>query len=188
MLQRLVPRKVIAAIPGNHLALPWNLIKYLSLWEILLGDYPYRYRLQGGVRRHSQPFTTTHPPFVLLTAGHSSFLTRISYISDMSQPSSSISFKGVFDAALQEYENQTEIKLADHSLAQKLKACDTVDDITAILQEQAQIFGKFKDGGKIMKSLRPSVGVLSALFNNASLGQVVGLIVHTKSSILVHCS
>jgi hypothetical protein len=188
MLQRLVPRKVIAAIPGNHLALPWNLIKYISLWEILLGDYPYRYRLQGSARRPTQPFTTTNPPFLLLTTGHSSFLTHISSISHMSQPSSSISLKGLFDAALQEYENQTKIKLVDDPLAKKLEDCNTVDSITSILQEQAQTFGKFKDGGKIMEFLRPSVDVLSALFNSAIIGQVAGLIVHTKSSILVPCS
>ena len=103
----------------------------------------------------------------------------------MSQPTSSISFKGLFDAALQEYENKTKIKLADDPLAKKLEACDSVDSITAILQEQAQVFGGFKDDGKIMKSLRSSVDVLYTLSNSTIIGQVVGLIVRTKSLIPV---
>ena len=106
----------------------------------------------------------------------------------MSQPSSSISFKGLFDAALREYENKTKIKLADDPLAKKLEACDSVDSITAILQEQAQVFGGFKDDGKIMKSLRSSVDVLYTLSNSTIIGQVVGLIVRTKSLIPVLCS
>jgi hypothetical protein len=106
----------------------------------------------------------------------------------MSQPSSSISFKGLFDAALQEYQNQTKIKLVEHPIAKKLEACDTVDSITAILQEQAQIFGGFRDDGRVMKSLRSSVDVLYTLSNSTILGQVIGLVVHTKSSIVVPSS
>ena len=98
----------------------------------------------------------------------------------MSQPSSSISFKGLFDTALQEYENKTKIKLADDPLAKTLEACDSVDSITAILQEQAQVFGGFKDDGKIMNSLRSSIDVLYTLSNSTIIGQVVGLIVLIK--------
>ena len=103
----------------------------------------------------------------------------------MSPPSSSVSFEGLFNAALQEYQNQTKIKLAEHPLAKKLETCKSVDSITSILQEQAQIFGGFKDDGKIMKFLRSSVDVLYTLTNSTTLGQVVALVVHTKSLIPV---
>ena len=108
----------------------------------------------------------------------------------MSQPSesSSISFKSLFDSALQEYRNQTKIDLAEHPLAKKLETCQSVDSIVAILQEQTLIFGGFKDDGKIMRFLGPIVDVLYTLSNNTVLGHVVGLIVHTKSLILVLCS
>ena len=98
----------------------------------------------------------------------------------MSQPPESlfISFKGIFDSALQEYENQTKINLAEHTLAKELKACDDVDSISAILQKQAQMFDGFKGDGKIMKSLRPIVDVLHTLFNSSIIGPVVILIVH----------
>jgi hypothetical protein len=108
----------------------------------------------------------------------------------MSQPSESsfISFKGLFDPALQEYRNKTKINLAEHPLAKELKACKDVDSISAILQEQAKIFGGFKDNGKIMRSLEPLVDVLYTLSNSTVLGQVVDLIVCTKSLILNTCS
>ena len=98
----------------------------------------------------------------------------------MSQPSSSSSssFQGLFNAALQDYENQTKTKLVQHPLAKKLETCNSVDSITTILQEQAQIFGGFRDDGKIMKSLTSSVDVLYTLSNNTILGEVVGLVVH----------
>ena len=146
------------------------------------GVYPHRLQRSPPL---AQPRITTRPLYVFLTAGQSSFLTRLTSISDMSQPSSSISFKGLFDAALLEYENKTNIKLADDPLAKKLEACNSVDSITAILQQQAQVFGGFKDDGKIMKSLRSSVDVLYTLSNSSIIGQVVGLIVHTKLLILV---
>ena len=108
----------------------------------------------------------------------------------MSQPSSSSSssFQGLFNAALQDYENQTKTKLVQHPLAKKLEACDSVDSITAILQEQAQIFGGFRgDDGKIMKSLRSSVDVLYTLSNSTILGEAIGLVVHTTILTAVSC-
>jgi hypothetical protein len=82
----------------------------------------------------------------------------------MSQPSESsyISFKSLFDSALQEYRNQTKINLAEHPLAKKLETCQSVDSIVAILQEQTQIFGGFKDDGKIMRFLGPIVDNLTS--------------------------
>ena len=105
----------------------------------------------------------------------------------MSQPSSSSSssFQGLFNTALQDYENQTKTKLAEHPFAKKLEACNSVDSIATILQEQAQIFGGFRDDGKIMKSITSSVDVLYTISNNPILGKVISLSVHTISLILV---
>jgi hypothetical protein len=104
----------------------------------------------------------------------------------MSQPSSS--FQTLFNSALKNYENQTGTRLIDHPLAKQLEACDSVDSITAILQEQAQIFRKFKgDDGKLMKSLKCSVGVLYMLSVSTVLGEGIGL-VHPKAFIRVPCS
>ena len=92
----------------------------------------------------------------------------------MSQPSS---FQDIFNAALHDYKNQTGVSLADHTFAKQLETCNSVDSVTAILQEQAQIFREFKeDDGKIMKSLKSSVDVLYALSNSTVLGQGIGLV------------
>jgi hypothetical protein len=100
----------------------------------------------------------------------------------MSQPSSS-SFQSLFSAALQDYENQTGTKLVDHPLAKQFETCESVDSITAILQEQAQIFRKFKgDDGKVMKSLKCSVDVLYSLSISTVLGEAIGL-VHKNYSL-----
>ena len=98
----------------------------------------------------------------------------------MSQPASTTSFQGLFNAALQDYTNQTGIGLDEHPFAKQLEACDSVDSITAVLQEQAQSFCDFRgDDGKLMRSLKYSVNILYTL----SIGtQGIGL-VHTKSFI-----
>ena len=95
----------------------------------------------------------------------------------MSQLPSSSSFQGLFNAALQHFENQTKTELVEHPLAKKLEACDSVDSITAIIQEQARIFGGFRgEDIKIMKSLRSSVDILYTLSNSTILGEVIGLV------------
>jgi len=94
----------------------------------------------------------------------------------MSQTSSSSSFQDLFNVALQDYENKTGIKLVDDPFAKKFEKCDSVDSITAVLQEQAQIFRKFRgDDGKLMKSLKASVDVLYTL-SNTVLGGGIGLV------------
>jgi hypothetical protein len=124
--------------------------------------------------------------FRLLTADRSSFLSHISSVSDMSQPSSS-SFRSLFNTAVQDYENQTGTKLAEHHLAKQIETCDSVESITAILQEQAQIFRKFKeDDGKVVKSLKCSVDVLYSLSISTVFGEGIGL-VHPKLFIAVPC-
>jgi hypothetical protein len=100
---------------------------------------------------------------------------------------SSSSFQNLFNAALVDYENQTGARLIDHPIAKQLEACNSVDSITAILQEQAQIFRGFRgDDRNIMKSLKSSVNVLYTLSNSTILGEGVG-IVRLKSLVGVSC-
>lgn len=126
------------------------------------------------------------PPPLFSPQTHSPFLSHFPPISDMSQPSSmsSISsFQGLFNAALQEYENQTGTTLPDHPFTKQLETCDFADSITAILQEQVQIFRQSRrDDAKIMKPLKSSVDILYTLSNSSVFGQGIGL-VHSKSFI-----
>ena len=84
------------------------------------------------------------------------------------------SFQDLFNAALQNYQNQTGSSLIDHPFARQLETCDSVGSITTILEEQARIFRNFRgDDGKLVKSIKYSVNVLYTLSTNtASIGLV----------------
>ena len=94
------------------------------------------------------------------------------------------SFQGLFNAALQDYQIQTGNNLIDHPFAKQLESCDSADSVTAILQEQAQIFREFRgEDGKFMKSLKCSVNVLYTL---SITTEGIGL-VHPNQFIDITC-
>jgi hypothetical protein len=67
--------------------------------------------------------------------------------------------------------------LADHPLAGKLKSCDSVESVTAMLQEQAQGFSNIQGGDrKIMELLVRIASALHALSASAALGEVIDLV------------
>jgi hypothetical protein len=108
----------------------------------------------------------------------------------MSQPSSlsstSSTFRTLFDAALQDYRDKTGNTLADHPIAKQLETCESVNSITAILQEQAQGFREFTENdGKLMKALNSSVDVLCSPSISSALNEAIGLIVRRKAFISV---
>ena len=132
------------------------------MWETHLGDYPHR--SQGSVPSITQPFTPTtyDPPFVFSPLASRLSQARI----DSSEMEQTSSFRVLFNSALQDYQIQTGNNLIDHPLAKQLESCDSAESITAILQEQAQIFREFRgDDGKFMKSLKCSVNILYTLSN-----------------------
>ena len=96
----------------------------------------------------------------------------------MSDQSGTSHFRVLFESALDDYRKQTGTVLVDHPLYGRLIKCDTVESITAVLQEQAQAFLKFrgKDDGKVMKPLKCAVHVLHSLSNSTLLGEAIGLV------------
>ena len=82
----------------------------------------------------------------------------------------------LFEAALQDYEEQTGIVLAKHPLAEQLQSCDSVESVTAVLREQAHAFSEFRGGDKVMKLLKNTVSILHKLSASADLGQAIGLV------------
>jgi hypothetical protein len=65
---------------------------------------------------------------------------------------------------------QTGMKLIEHPLARSLENCRDVDNITALLQEQARAFNEFrKDDDKVTKSLKSAVCILHAFSTNETL-------------------
>jgi hypothetical protein len=97
----------------------------------------------------------------------------------MSQPSSlSYTFRVLFDAALQDYRDKTGNALIDHPIAKQLETCESVDSITAVLQEQARSFREFRENdGRLMKALSSSVDILCAPSISSALNEAIGLIV-----------
>ena len=177
-LERLVRHN---AIPGNLPAL-----------SDLVGNSPGDYMLLSIARLCASPHSTLYPHHLpstcrLLTA-HRSFLVQISSISDMSQSSSSTTLQALFDAALQDYKDKTGNTLTDHPIAKQLETCESVNSITAILQEHARSFREFRENdGKLMRALKSSVDVLYSPSISSALNETIGLIVRQKPFISESC-
>jgi hypothetical protein len=88
-------------------------------------------------------------------------------------------FQELFDSALRAYEKETGIILANHRLAIELQHCDTIEGITALLQNQAKGFRK---GADIAKSVETIVSILTPLSSAASLPDAVCLV---RQNVLV---
>lgn len=96
---------------------------------------------------------------------------------DMNHSSSPSTFQFLFDIALQDYEKQTGTKLVDHPLAKQLEICNSVDSITAFLQDRARAFHGFRgEDGKVMRFFRHVVHVLYTLSANTALGEGIGVV------------
>ena len=82
----------------------------------------------------------------------------------------------LFEVALQDYEKQTGIALVKHPLADKLQNCDSVESVTAVLQEQTQAFSGFREKDKVLKPLKKAVSVLCKLSSTSNFGRDIGLV------------
>jgi len=91
----------------------------------------------------------------------------------MADQSGSSRFRELFDSALRSYEQETGITLANHRLATELQHCDTIEGITALLQDQAKDFRKTE---RITKSVKSIVSILTPLSSAASLPDTIGLV------------
>ena len=82
----------------------------------------------------------------------------------------------LFEAALEDYKQQTDIELAKHPLAERLQYYNTVESVTAILREQAQDFKEFREKDKILKPLEKVLTVLHKLSSAANFARDFGLV------------
>jgi hypothetical protein len=72
-------------------------------------------------------------------------------------------FQALFDSALQAYKRNTGITLAEHSLTAQLDRCSTVEDMTALLQRQAEAISDLQARHRIIKSIKTTVSILIPL-------------------------
>jgi hypothetical protein len=94
----------------------------------------------------------------------------------MSDQSGSSNLRVLFEAALEDYKQQTGIELAEHPLAERLQNCNSVESVTAILREQAQDFKEFREKDKVLNPLKRILTVLNILPSAADFAQDVGLV------------
>ena len=94
----------------------------------------------------------------------------------MTDQSESSYLRGLYEAALQNYEKQTGMALDKHPLAERLQDCDSVDSFTSVLREQTQAFSEFWGKDKIMKPFKNVVSTLYKLSAVANFGQAIGLV------------
>ena len=94
----------------------------------------------------------------------------------MSHQSERGRLRGLFDAALQDYEKTTDIVLAQHPLAEQLQNCHTVESTTTFLQDKAREFGDFRGSDRVMVSIKNTVSILFMLSANAASDNVIDLV------------
>ena len=102
----------------------------------------------------------------------------------ISRSSSPSTFQALFNAALQDHKKKTGNSLVDHPFARQLQECDSVESISAIL-EQARIFREFRDRGKLINSLNHLADILCSPFISTVLGEIVDLVVRTVQKAFV---
>jgi hypothetical protein len=75
----------------------------------------------------------------------------------------------LFEAALEDYKQQTGVQLAEHPLAERLQDGNSVESVTAVLREQAQDFKEFREKDKVLKPLKKVLTVLHRLSSAVGL-------------------
>ena len=87
-------------------------------------------------------------------------------------------FQALFEAAFRNYEEQTGKTLANHPLAEKLQSGDSVESVTAVLQEQTEASDEIRGKDKVLKPLKNVISVLHKLSSASvvNLGQDLGLV------------
>ena len=120
------------------------------------------------------------PPSEHIPPPKHTFSTR-----EMADQAGTTRFQELFESALQAFERKTGITLSQHPLAVRLQSCHSVDDITSLLQGQAQAFSDFRESDRVMKSIKTTVLILTPLSDAASLAGAFGLV---RRMALMACS
>jgi hypothetical protein len=94
----------------------------------------------------------------------------------MSDQLGSSRLRVLFEAALQNYEEQTGIPLDKHPLAERLQNCNTVESVADVLREQMRSFSEFRGKDRVMKPLKNAVSFLYKLSAVVSFGKAIGLV------------
>ncbi len=104
----------------------------------------------------------------------------------MSGMSGSSRLRELFEAALVDYQQQTGIDLAKHTLADRLQDCNSVEGVATVLSKQAKDFKEFREKDKVLKPLKKVLTVLHLVSSTPGIAKHVGL-VRPKALTDVQC-
>jgi hypothetical protein len=95
---------------------------------------------------------------------------------DMGDQLGSTHCRVLFGSALQAYENDTGVKLAEHRLAVQLQSCPSIESIMTLLQLHARAFGEYRGNNRIRELIERTVSMLFTLSKTGALGTSIGLV------------
>jgi len=95
-------------------------------------------------------------------------------------------FQTILESAMQVYEKNAGVKLADLEgpLAKGLQRCHSIDAIATLLQGQAQAVDDFQQSDRIFKTIKATVSILSPISSVTSVADSVSLV---RRKVLMAC-
>jgi hypothetical protein len=97
----------------------------------------------------------------------------------MTGQTGSARFQTLLGSALEDYEKKAGVTLAglEDPLAIRLQRCNSIDDITILLQDKTQAFNDFRQRDRMFKSIEATVSILTPISSVASVA---------NDAVLVH--
>jgi hypothetical protein len=85
-------------------------------------------------------------------------------------------FRVLFESALQVYEKQTGIALAEHPLTLQVQSYRSVGSITTLLQDQMPASSAFGGNDRVMTSIKSTIYLLSTLSTTAAFDWAIDMV------------
>jgi hypothetical protein len=149
----------------------WSDEPFTSASSIRKRLYCAAYKNVASSPRHL-PIDTTRLWIRLKFYAHASSASTCSYLM-ASTTTSSLHFRSILDAALDNYTRLTGIDLTTHPSVHRLQNCHSLDAVLQLLQEREMSFRDYRDGHRrLINWLLPVVEIVHAF--SGTLGEVAG--------------
>ena len=102
----------------------------------------------------------------------------------MDDQSRSTRFRSLFDSALREYKEKTDITLVEHSLAMQLQSCTSVESIITLIQDQIRASSDFGGTDRIMNSIGSTISILSTVSATTAFDWAINMV---SQKVLTTC-
>jgi len=105
----------------------------------------------------------------------------------MAEQSKTAPFQAIFESALQAYEKMTGVTLAQHPLAVQIQSCQSVEDVTSLLEGEVRTFDDSRQRDTIMQPIKTIVSILTRLSDAASLPDALSPVCPSQKPLMA-CS